>query len=102
MTKDGKQNSENFHKYWRAYWNKLQGSKLEKERDLQRRSNIHILDDTLHLSNVNDANSGDYGCTVANAAGSSTSNILTITVSGRLNRCNLTIWFELIPVPFCQ
>ena len=86
MTKDGKQNSENFHKYWRAYWNKLQGSKLEKERDPQRRSNIHILDDTLHLSNVNDANSGDYGCTVANAAGSSTSNILTITVAGRWSR----------------
>lgn len=61
-------------------WTK-QGSKLEKERDLQRRSNIHILDDTLHLSNVNDANSGDYGCTVANAAGSSSSNILTITVA---------------------
>ena len=69
----------------------MQGSKLEKKRDTQRQSNIHVLDDTLHLSNVNDDNSGDYACTVANAAGSSTSNILTITVSGRLRRYNMTI-----------
>ena len=76
-------NSDNFQKYWRAYWNKLQGSKLEKERDLHRRSNVHILDDTLHLSHVTDINSGDYACTVTNAAGSSTSNVLTLTVAGQ-------------------
>lgn len=56
-----------------------EGKNLESE--LGEGSNIHILDDALHLSNVDESNSGDYTCTVTNAAGTVKSNIVTVTVA---------------------
>ena len=60
----------------------LQGSSLEQEGEDERRT-VHLMGDTLHLSGVGEANSGEYACEVTNPVGTATSNGVMVTVAGQ-------------------
>ena len=61
----------------------LQGSSLEEKEGGDERRTVHLMGDTLHLSGVGEANSGEYACEVTNPVGTATSNRVMVTVAGQ-------------------